>query len=79
MKIAFRPASTLAVLTVIWMPTGEAMAQVGVPDTLRDQQIEYSPHINVGFPQRVFWGDTHLHTTYSPDAGIVGNFNLGPA
>ncbi len=41
--------------------------------------IEYSPHINKSFPQRVFWGDTHLHTTYSPDAGLVGNFNLGPA
>jgi hypothetical protein len=41
--------------------------------------VEYSPHINKSFPQRVLWGDTHLHTTYSPDAGIVGNFNLGPA
>ena len=33
----------------------------------------------MGFPQQVFWGDTHLHTTYSPDAGLIGNFNLGPA
>ena len=41
-------------------------------------KIEYSPHINQSFPQRIFWGDTHLHTTYSPDAGMVGNFNLGP-
>ena len=41
--------------------------------------IEYSPHVNKLFPQRVFWGDTHVHTTYSPDAGMVGNFNLGPA
>ena len=42
-------------------------------------EVEYSPYINKSFPQRVFWGDTHLHTTYSPDAGMVGNFNLGPA
>ncbi len=42
-------------------------------------QMEYSPHINQSFPKEVFWGDTHLHTTYSPDAGMVGNFNLGPA
>ena len=41
--------------------------------------VEYSPYINRSFPQRVFWGDTHLHTTYSADAGMVGNFNLGPA
>ncbi len=41
--------------------------------------VEYSPFVNKRFPQRVFWGDTHLHTTYSPDAGMVGNFNLGPA
>ncbi len=41
--------------------------------------VEYSPYINKSFPQNVYWGDTHLHTTYSPDAGMVGNFNLGPA
>ncbi|MGI9523262.1 MAG: DUF3604 domain-containing protein [Hyphomicrobiaceae bacterium] len=40
--------------------------------------VEYSPFVNRSFPQRVFWGDTHLHTTYSPDAGMIGNFNLGP-
>ena len=38
---------------------------------------EYSPHLNRGYPQRVYWGDTHLHTAYSTDAGMVGNY-LGP-
>ena len=38
---------------------------------------EYSPYLEIGFPQRVFWGDTHLHTSYSTDAGMVGN-RLGP-
>lgn len=28
-------------------------------------------------PTRVFWGDTHLHTSYSTDAGMVG-CTLGP-
>jgi len=38
---------------------------------------EYSPYLNIGYPQRVFWGDTHVHTAYSTDAGMIGN-RLGP-
>jgi hypothetical protein len=38
---------------------------------------EYSPYLDIGYPQRVFWGDTHLHTSYSTDAGMIGN-RLGP-
>ena len=38
---------------------------------------EYSPYLDIGYPQRVFWGDTHMHTAYSTDAGMVGN-RLGP-
>lgn len=33
----------------------------------------YSPYAGGrDFPQRVFWGDTHLHTVYSFDAGTAG-------
>jgi hypothetical protein len=38
---------------------------------------EYSPHVGENFPNRVLFGDTHLHTSYSTDAGMVGN-RLGP-
>ena len=38
---------------------------------------EYSPNVGQTFPNRVFFGDTHLHTSYSTDAGMVGN-RLGP-
>jgi hypothetical protein len=38
---------------------------------------EYSPYLGIGYPQRVFWGDTHVHTSYSTDAGMIGN-RLGP-
>lgn len=37
----------------------------------------YSPNIDSHFPNRVFWGDTHLHTSFSTDAGMVG-CRLGP-
>ncbi len=38
---------------------------------------DYSPYVDRHFPDRVFWGDTHHHTSNSPDAGLVGNI-LGP-
>lgn len=37
----------------------------------------YSPYINSGQPQRLLWGDTHVHTSYSTDAALLGN-TLGP-
>ncbi len=40
-------------------------------------RAEYSPYLDQGFPDRVYFGDTHLHTSYSTDAGMVGN-RLGP-
>ena len=44
---------------------------------VRIGEKEYSPYLYQAFPQRVFWGDTHLHTSYSTDAGLIGN-RLGP-
>ena len=32
----------------------------------------YSPYAQRSFPDRVFWGDTHLHTGMSMDAGLFG-------
>ena len=37
----------------------------------------YSPYVGRGYPTRVFWGDTHLHTAISVDAGAAG-CRLGP-
>ena len=37
----------------------------------------YSPYVGQSHPDRVFWGDSHVHTSYSWDAGLVGN-TLGP-
>jgi hypothetical protein len=37
----------------------------------------YSPYVNRDFPTRPFFGDTHLHTSFSMDAGAFGA-RLGP-
>jgi hypothetical protein len=41
------------------------------------KSIDYSPYPQQDFPNRVYFGETHLHTSYSADAGMVGN-TLGP-
>jgi hypothetical protein len=38
----------------------------------------YSPYANRGIPERPLWGDSHLHTSLSMDAGLFGN-RLSPS
>lgn len=38
----------------------------------------YSSYSGPRFPERVFWGDTHLHTSLSVDAYAFGNRAIGP-
>jgi len=47
-----------------------------LPDARADRD-HYSPYVNDAYPDKVFYGDTHLHTAYSTDAGLFGNI-LGP-
>jgi hypothetical protein len=47
-----------------------AQAQDIPPPTEKD--ILYSPYPAEEFPNNVYFGDTHLHTAYSTDAGMVG-------
>jgi hypothetical protein len=51
-------------------------AQDDVPGA-QPKKSGYSPYPEVTYPNRVYFGDTHLHTTYSADAGMIGN-TLGP-
>jgi len=50
-----------------------AVSKKGVPKGKK----AYSPYVNTEHPNRVLWGETHVHTSYSWDAGLVG-CNLGP-
>ena len=47
------------------------------PEDVNKQEKNYSPGVGQNFPLRVYWGDTHLHTSYSTDAGMAGA-TLGP-
>src|SRR3990172_4936492 len=41
-------------------------------EKLNKPERNYSPAVGQNFPLRVYWGDTHLHTSYSGDAGMLG-------
>ena len=47
------------------------------PPPRQIDKSKYSPYPEQNFPNQVFFGDTHLHTSYSTDAGMIGN-TLGP-
>ena len=67
MKLTTRTVSALAVLLPV-----AAFAQTGVnpgEDEVVDRQRIYSPFVerparNNNFAEGVYWGDTHLHTSY---------------
>ncbi len=48
------------------MPPGESLQHVFTG------QKHYSPYAGRNFPGHVFWGDTHVHTGMSMDAGAFG-------
>ena len=74
MRNTFRTlASTAVMLTAL---STLAIAQEGIPDkeTLSSayKGKSYSPYAGRGFPSWPLWGDSHLHTGNSFDAGIIG-------
>jgi hypothetical protein len=64
----------LGLLLLIAIPI-MTVAQDAPPPS--DKKVEYSPYPEQTYPNNVYFGDTHLHTSYSTDAGMVG-CTLGP-
>ena len=61
-----------------------ALAQTGAghPEDMPEPPKIYSPYVertatDANLAEGVYWGDTHLHTSYSTDSGMLGN-TLGP-
>lgn len=65
---------TTAALAIV---AGPIRGQIVDPEDVEARAREYSPYLDYTYPDRVFFGDTHVHTSYSTDAGMVGNV-LGP-
>lgn len=67
---------TAATACVFALSIGAAHAQF-VPSEQSLQNLypgkAYSPYAQRSFPSQVFWGDTHIHTGLSMDAGLFGN------
>ncbi len=81
MKLLQNITTGLSVLTLAILP-GVALAQdSGSPSVEVLKGLypgkAYSPYAKRSFPSNVYWGDTHLHTGLSLDAGLFGA-TLGP-
>ena len=85
MKADFlRAAFSLALATFLAGTAGAAPEHTGDMGTLTAEKvgksfpaIPYSPYADRNFPTRPLFGDTHLHTAFSMDAGAFGA-RLGP-
>ena len=55
----------------------QVVAQEHIPTEAQASELypgkTYSPYANRAFPSHVYWGDSHLHTGLSLDAGLFGN------
>ena len=82
MRTAIWQTAMVTVFLFLTIPARtQSQSDVGAPDHETVGQIfkkpGYSPYAGRNFPTRVFWGDTHLHTSISLDAGAIGA-TLGP-
>ena len=69
----------LLIVGIVMLWSGTVPGQEWNPqrEHVSDKKPEYSPYVEWHFPQQVFFGDTHHHSSYSFDSGMFGN-TLGP-
>ena len=67
-------AATCAAMLMIALPAAQGSGPP-MPGTLSADYPGkvYSPYAKRSFPERPLWGDSHLHTSLSMDAGLFGN------
>ena len=76
MKNTLTPAAlALAFALPVGVSADGVPSEAAAEGTFADKP--FSPYANRTFPERPLWGETHLHTGLSLDAGIFGNI-LGP-
>jgi hypothetical protein len=71
-KLLILSLSTMAMLVVSGMAGATTSAMFDKEHTTAEK-AEFSPYVNRGYPTNVYFGDTHLHTALSMDAGTFGN------
>ena len=69
--------SFLSLMSLLLMPVSVFAYDAGQPSKQQVSKLypgkSYSPYAQRSFPSQVYWGETHLHTGLSPDAGLFGN------
>ncbi len=74
MKVNFITKSIGALIAIMLLTVSPTLAQETVEkDQLVEQPKPYSPYVDQHLPQRVFFGDTHFHSSLSVDSGMIGN------
>ena len=68
-------ASTVLFASALTLPAAAQDAGTPSADLLSEAYTgsAYSPYAGRAFPERPLWGDSHLHTSLSMDAGLFGN------
>ena len=78
MAITLKSKNLLLILSCIALAAPPVYASdIGTPDPEFMSKLypgkAYSPYAKRSFPSNLYWGETHLHTGLSLDAGLFGN------